>query len=52
MKEKELNTKLSEEEMSDAELEALGIEIPAEETDGSFFDRIDRMIEEVFNEES
>lgn len=37
-------------ELSDAELEALGIEISEDETDGSFFDGIDQMIEEVFGE--
>lgn len=37
--------------LTDEELEALGIEIPAGETDASFFDRMNRMIEEVFNEE-
>lgn len=43
--------KLINSELSDEELERLGIEIPESETDESFFDSINRMIEEVFQEE-
>ena len=46
-----MKKKFSNNELSDAELEKLGIEIPADETDGSFFDEIDKMIEEVFQED-
>ena len=35
---------------SDEELEAMGIEIPMDETEEDFFNRIDKMIEEVFIE--
>lgn len=37
-------------ELTDEELEKLGVEIPADETDGGFFKWVDSMIEEVFNE--
>lgn len=37
--------------LTDEELEALGIEIPEGETDASFFNRMNKMIEEIFNEE-
>lgn len=46
-----MKNKFSNNELSDAELERLGIEIPETETDGSFFDNINKMIEEVFQEE-
>lgn len=39
-------------ELTDEELEELGIEIPETETDGSFFDDINKMIEDVFREEA
>lgn len=37
-------------EPTDKELEQMGIEIPADETDQSFFDRINRIIQEEFGE--
>lgn len=37
--------------LTDEELEALKIEIPKGETDASFFNWMNEMIEEVFNEE-
>lgn len=36
--------------LTDAELEARGIEIPKDETDASFFEWIDNMIEETFRD--
>ena len=44
--------KFSNDELSDAELEELGIEISEEETDASFFDEIDKMIAEIFEEDA
>ena len=38
-------------EPTDQELEQMGIEIPESETDQSFFDRINRIIQEEFGEE-
>lgn len=38
-------------EPTDQELEQMGIEIPEDETDQSFFDRINRIIQEEFGEE-
>lgn len=37
-------------QLTDEELEALGIEIPETETDASFFQWVDDMIEEVFRD--
>lgn len=36
--------------LTDAELEAQGIEIPADETDASFFEWMNDMIEETFQD--
>lgn len=38
-------------EISDEELEQLGIQIPLDETDESFFMGIDKIIQEEFGEE-
>ena len=37
--------------LTDEELEALGVEIPAGETDGSFFAWLDEMLNEVMGED-
>lgn len=39
-------------EPTDQELEEMGIEIPETETDQSFFDWINKMIQEIFQEEN
>lgn len=36
--------------LTDAELKALGVEIPEEETDASLFDWIDKMIQDTFKD--
>ena len=43
--------KETKKELTDEELEAMGIEIPESETDGGFFDEINGMIKEIFGEE-
>lgn len=37
--------------LTDAELEALGVEIPKDETDASFFNWLDNMIEDAFKDD-